>query len=728
MFTKTLNRTLNRKRNRTLRQLATLSFAVKNRISASGWRYWLYPATAMALLQMPLGVNSQNSLSAIKKVEPKSENARLQAGSTAQKLDLRIRFMDTDVADVLQALSLRTHDNIVYAGQGKRSISINVNASSTAEALRYITSAAGLAFRAVGNSYVVAPSTALRQAIEPLGEQVRVPITAISVADAARTLEASFPYLTVRPAGSQILLIGATDDLQQAEALLRAQDEAVVPDPVTSQVLPLKNMSAAQATAMLKSLYPELKVEAIGDEKRPGGTIGVAGAHSRITAAQISLTTADNAATERGPDRVYRIYNIKYSSARVLRTFLHGAAPDVTVLTGPESYSPPRPSFRPITGATLGNSSTGSGGTTGGTIGGTIGGTGGGTSAGAVTDVIDSSSNLPSDSGGANTGNTSTSSARGEVNDRARTLVLSGPAREVESLLTLLDQVDTAPRQVLVDVKVIDVTPQFSSAVGLAYTFAPVAITNVPPGTPVDPATGAQSTPTTVPFNSTTFSRLPLGTSAQISAVATKTHSKLLANPRIQVIDNDDASIFIGDTVRTQIAQSGIAGTTIQVLEFPVGIILLVRPRVNADGRITMRIHPVVSTITSIGAGNIPNTSNREAETTVMVNDGETIVIGGLIRDEFSKSLQEVPILSRLPLVGELFRYRSNNRIRSEVQVFITPHLSTNGPPLTDVERNNAAANRVEDMHLSIPPPRRSGLPNDPHGELPTRADKKPNP
>jgi type II secretory pathway component GspD/PulD (secretin) len=155
------------------------------------------------------------------------------------------------------------------------------------------------------------------------------------------------------------------------------------------------------------------------------------------------------------------------------------------------------------------------------------------------------------------------------------------------------------------------------------------------------------------------------------------------------------------------------------VLEFPVGIILLVRPRINADGKITMRIHPVVSTITSIGAGNIPNTSNREAETTVMVNDGETIVIGGLIRDEFTKSLQEVPILSRLPLVGELFKFRSNSRRRSEVQVFITPHLNATGAPLTAVERNNAAATTVEQTHLSIPPPPRSGLPRDPHGELP---------
>jgi len=88
-----------------------------------------------------------------------------------------------------------------------------------------------------------------------------------------------------------------------------------------------------------------------------------------------------------------------------------------------------------------------------------------------------------------------------------------------------------------------------------------------------------------------------------------------------------------------------------------------------------MRVHPVVSTITSIGADNLPQTSSREAETTVMIKDGETIVLGGLIRDEMLKTVQEVPILSKLPLVGELFKYHSKSHRHSEIMVFITPHI-----------------------------------------------------
>jgi type II secretory pathway component GspD/PulD (secretin) len=88
-----------------------------------------------------------------------------------------------------------------------------------------------------------------------------------------------------------------------------------------------------------------------------------------------------------------------------------------------------------------------------------------------------------------------------------------------------------------------------------------------------------------------------------------------------------------------------------------------------------MRIHPAVSTITGISNENLPQTATREAETTVMVKNGESVVIGGLIRDEEVITVTEVPILAQLPLVGELFRHRRTDKKKSEVLVFITPRI-----------------------------------------------------
>jgi type II secretory pathway component GspD/PulD (secretin) len=181
---------------------------------------------------------------------------------------------------------------------------------------------------------------------------------------------------------------------------------------------------------------------------------------------------------------------------------------------------------------------------------------------------------------------------------------------------------------------------------------------------------------TTRPAGFGQFTRLPFNFNAILDAMVVKKEAKILARPSVMVIDGDESNVFIGDTIRARIAQAGGLGAqTVEIVEFPVGIILLLRPRVNADGNITMRVHPVVSTITAIDDDNIPQTSTREAETTVMVKDGETVIIGGLIRDEMSRTIQEVPILSKLPIIGELFRNRSTSKRKSEIMVLITPHL-----------------------------------------------------
>ena len=314
------------------------------------------------------------------------------------------------------------------------------------------------------------------------------------------------------------------------------------------------------------------------------------------------------------------------------------------MILGPESYAPTAPSFHPISGSSLGAGAS----------------SGGGADAGA-------GSASPSGAKGADGGK--------KAGENAKTLVLRGTPDQLDSALKLLQQLDVAPLQVMVEVKVLDTSPQFAEELGIKYNFSPVTIGNIPVGTLIDPATGIPSLTKTNSLGSTVFSRLGPGVTALLSAARTRTDTKLLADPRVQVLDNEDANIFIGDTIRAQVSQASANGTTIQVLEFPVGIILLVRPRINSDGKITMRVHPVVSTITGFGPGNLPQSSSREVETTVMVQDGETIVIGGLIRDEYSKIVQEIPFLSKLPLVGELFRNRSTNRRKSDVMVFITPHI-----------------------------------------------------
>ena len=100
------------------------------------------------------------------------------------------------------------------------------------------------------------------------------------------------------------------------------------------------------------------------------------------------------------------------------------------------------------------------------------------------------------------------------------------------------------------------------------------------------------------------------------------------------------------------------------------------RPRVNEGDQITLHVHPIYSTVSGVDARTgLFNTTQREANTTVRVKSGETIVIGGLLQEEDTKTLIKVPILGDIPLIGQFFRNTSRTQLRREVLVFVTPHL-----------------------------------------------------
>ena len=100
------------------------------------------------------------------------------------------------------------------------------------------------------------------------------------------------------------------------------------------------------------------------------------------------------------------------------------------------------------------------------------------------------------------------------------------------------------------------------------------------------------------------------------------------------------------------------------------------RPRVNEGDQITHHVHPIYSTVSGVDARTgLFNTTQREANTTVRVKSGETIVIGGLLQEEDTKTLIKVPILGDIPLIGQFFRNTSRTQLRREVLVFVTPHL-----------------------------------------------------
>ena len=159
--------------------------------------------------------------------------------------------------------------------------------------------------------------------------------------------------------------------------------------------------------------------------------------------------------------------------------------------------------------------------------------------------------------------------------------------------------------------------------------------------------------------------------------------TQILSNPKIAVTNNQEAKIHVGERQAyvTTTTTSGQSTTTVseEVTFVDVGIQLLVTPTINDEGFVTMKVKPeissVVSSLTTPSGNTIPIIDTSTAETTVMVKDGSTIIIGGLQREEKVSSSKGVPFLSKIPLVGLIFKSSSNATERTELLVMLTPHV-----------------------------------------------------
>ena len=203
---------------------------------------------------------------------------------------------------------------------------------------------------------------------------------------------------------------------------------------------------------------------------------------------------------------------------------------------------------------------------------------------------------------------------------------------------------------------------------------------------------------------------------AILQAVTTNTNSNILATPSIMTLDNEEASFLVGQEVPT------ITGSTTgsnndnpfqTVQREDVGIKLKVTPQINEGNAVQLIIEQEVSSIS--GATSVDITINkRELKTVVMADDGETIVLGGLIDEDVQESVSKVPILGDIPFLGHLFKSTSTTRQKRNLMVFLRPRIVRDGATAAQVssrkynyiraEQLKAEEDGIDLMPLSKPP------------------------
>lgn len=165
---------------------------------------------------------------------------------------------------------------------------------------------------------------------------------------------------------------------------------------------------------------------------------------------------------------------------------------------------------------------------------------------------------------------------------------------------------------------------------------------------------------------------------ATLDFLATDNNSRLISNPKVTALNNKKALIKIGTTVPIPELSRGVGGDYISYREKDVDMSVEVIPLISDDGNITLNVHPILEEIIGYtGPTETPQpiTSKREVKTTVMVKDGETVVIGGLVKESESKIVNKVWLLGDIPLLGYFFKHTSTIKEKKDLLIFITTKL-----------------------------------------------------
>ncbi|SDK31103.1 type II and III secretion system protein [Halanaerobium congolense] len=156
--------------------------------------------------------------------------------------------------------------------------------------------------------------------------------------------------------------------------------------------------------------------------------------------------------------------------------------------------------------------------------------------------------------------------------------------------------------------------------------------------------------------------------------------SNILANPSLMTVDRKKAKLIIGDQIPVKLERIEDEQTVSTISYIEAGIVLEFLPKILNNNEVLLEIKPSVNSIGQILADGLPAVNSRSAETTVVLENGETLAIGGLIKKDELRSVREVPILADIPLLGRLFSAEEKNDIETELIIFITPEIITEKP------------------------------------------------
>jgi type IV pilus assembly protein PilQ len=279
--------------------------------------------------------------------------------------------------------------------------------------------------------------------------------------------------------------------------------------------------------------------------------------------------------------------------------------------------------------------------------------------------------------------------ASGNADYRPNRILITDYPAIFPALMSLLEQVDTPEKVILIEAKIIETKRDDKSDLGFLW---PSSVTTTLSD---DGVSGTATTSTTTAADGSaavwdpnngdwTWGRLSVSqVRVVLHLLEQDDRSRLVSDPRISTLENHEAEIRIETVIPIQTINRFTEGAaTSDIVTFQdeeVGIVLKVTPRINEPGTITLDVHPQVEEIIGFSGppdNQKPITSERSVQTTITVKDGETAAIGGLLKEDELTTVNRVPVLGHIPLIGSLlFSNKSVEHTTTDLIILITPHI-----------------------------------------------------
>jgi type IV pilus assembly protein PilQ len=265
------------------------------------------------------------------------------------------------------------------------------------------------------------------------------------------------------------------------------------------------------------------------------------------------------------------------------------------------------------------------------------------------------------------------------VDKRNNQLIVTDTAEVVEKIKEIVIRIDTVTPQVIIEAKIVEVSTSFSRDMGINWESAvgPYDKTNTGSGGNLSGQTAmnfpvASSGSLGFTFNRLTAHGIPFVLEAELTAMEIQGEGKIISSPRIATLDTKTATITQGvEYPYLERDSSGLATVKFKNIDLK----LEVTPIVTPDDRILMKINISKDDVAEITADGTPSISSNEARTELLVNDGDTIVIGGIVKSSATSGNSGWPGLKSIPLLGWLFKQESKSTKNNELLVFITPKI-----------------------------------------------------